>query len=292
MRARIQSDARRNRAAARKSVFTSRARQPSASKNATPFSGANFTSARAGCRPPMPLLIIARIAGRQQIEHPPANRRLRRQIARQRWHRGVVQVDDQPLGDDQRVRGALHRAPQEVGARRRVGEVDRLADQRAGRLLGGEQALLLVDEGGQVRLDPGQRARQRQPVRPRVEASGQVQHPVAALGDRLQHQIVDQLRARDRRPARGGGARRRGGDGLARARPPAAPRTDPGTARPGARSHARGRRRPSARCRRRVRRSARASVTREDTTRSSRWHARATRRRVLPARPGAARTST
>ena len=45
------------------SVRTSRARQPSDSKNATPFSGANFISARAGWRPPIPLLIIARIPG-------------------------------------------------------------------------------------------------------------------------------------------------------------------------------------------------------------------------------------
>src|SRR6185436_15530409 len=51
------------RAAARKIGDTSRAFHPSPSKNATPFSGANLTSARAGCRPPIPLLIIARIPG-------------------------------------------------------------------------------------------------------------------------------------------------------------------------------------------------------------------------------------
>ena len=171
-------------------------------------------------------------------------------------------------------------------------QIDGLAHQRAVRRLAGEQVLLLLEQRGQVRLDPGERAGQRQAIGARVEARRQVQHPVAPARDGVQHQIVDQPRAGDGRPPRHRRARCGGSDGASavtrqtvrvriakqRVRPGRLPRPingDPARRIGDVRDDRLGQ-----------------HVSRSGRTPSSRRRARAARRRVLPARPGARRTST
>ena len=97
----------------------------------------------------------------------------------------------------------------------RIGEVDRMPCQPAPRSLVGERLLLFGEQLWQIRLDPGEVWRQVQPVRAGVQTGGQVQHLVAAVADRLDDDVVDDLGAGHQPPAVPDRPRSRGDDGTA-----------------------------------------------------------------------------
>jgi hypothetical protein len=97
----------------------------------------------------------------------------------------------------------------------RIGEVDRMSPQPAPGCLVGERLLLFGEQLRQIRLDPGEIGRQVQPVRPGIQTGCQVQHLVAAVGDRVDDDVIDDLGTGHQPPAVANRSRSRGNDGTA-----------------------------------------------------------------------------
>ncbi len=124
------------------------------------------------------------------------------------------QVDEQPFGDDERARRRAADAVEQSAARVGVGEIEADALERATRRSVAEHLLLVVEDLRQIDLDPAQRGRQVQPVRPRVEAGGEVQHEVAPFVHLPGDDAIEEIGARDKRPGVVVGKRYRRRDAL------------------------------------------------------------------------------
>ena len=127
---------------------------------------------------------------------PTGEVRLRAQIGGERRDLLVREVADDALGEDEHLLRAGVDVGEERAARGGVAEIDGAAlEPAAGRLVA--QALVLeVDGGGEVDLDPAKRRRKLEAIGARVEAGAEVENGVAAVGDRLADEVVDDARAR------------------------------------------------------------------------------------------------
>ena len=96
-----------------------------------------------------------------------------------------------------------------------VGQVDGRPGQSAARCLVGQQLGFSPRATAADRPPPTEIGRKVQTIGPGVQAGGQVQHAVAAVGDRLRNDVVDDLGARDQPPPVAADARRLGADGAA-----------------------------------------------------------------------------
>src|SRR5574341_840417 len=116
-----------------------------------------------------------------EVHQPPLERRLRVEVLGQARHLLRREIDQQPFGDhqDPSRRGAQlleHRA-----AGGQVGEIQALPLDGAARLLAVEVLFLVVQHVREIRLHPAQRAGQREPVGPGIQAGGEVEHRVGAF---------------------------------------------------------------------------------------------------------------
>ena len=151
-------------------------------------------------------------ARKGEVEHPPSHLgALDRR--RKRCHVAVFQIHQQALGQHQRLGGAVQCFGEERVAGPRIGQVDGRPGQPAPRRLIGKKLRLLREQQRQVRLNPREISRKVQSIWSGVQAGGQVQHPVTAVGDRFGDGVVDDLGPRDQPPAVAARHRSAGDDG-------------------------------------------------------------------------------
>jgi len=112
------------------------------------------------------------------------------QVRGQGFHFGFIQVDEQAFGDHQHLVGGGAQLREQGAAGLPVRQVQGVAFQAAEAFRVLQGFALVFDHGGQVHLHPAQLRGQCEPVRPRVEAGGEIQHRVEAI---LLHGLKDLL---------------------------------------------------------------------------------------------------
>src|SRR6185312_7848506 len=128
---------------------------------------------------------------RETIDDPIARLLHRTQIVSQVSHVSLGQIRNHAFGDHQKLARVPAHIVEQLPSLRAIGEIKREAFEPAIGTLLGKLLVLDVDDGGKIDLDPAQRLRQLQAVRPGVEAGAEIEDGVGPLRDRLLDKIVN-----------------------------------------------------------------------------------------------------